>query len=300
MKIAFIFAHRDTDVWSTPLSVVNEFKRIGWETKIYSLFGSHDEYIDDNFLKLKDDGFNPDIVFYMDWGRCNSPLLGKSIYPKAYWIMESGDDPQNFKNNSPKSDRFDLILTPDFNSYLDYKKMGRDVMWWTHFADTNIHKIYHKSFHSYPDLYPVRCTRGEKNTPMLDYFSYILGDKFKNTSSLYGEEYGKFLSGGLITLQLSRWGEITRRIFEGAACGTLVMTDRLDKEKNMDMLFVENEDIVYYDSIQECISKINYYLIHKEERQKIAENGYKKVILNHTQITRVQDIIQKYNKHARK
>lgn len=300
MRIAFIFAHRDTDVWSTPLSIVNEFKRIGWETKIYSLFDSQDQYVDYNFLKLKDDGFNPDIVFYMDWGRCNSPFLGKNIYPKAYWIMESGDDPQNFTNNSPKSDRFDLILTPDFNSFLDYKKMGRDVMWWTHFADTNIHKTYDSSTDKYRGKYPVRCTRGEKNTPILDYLSSVLEEKFKNTSNLYGEEYGKFLSGGLITLQLSRWGEITRRIFEGAACKTLVLTDRLDKEKNMDMLFVENKNIVYYDSIQECISKINYYLSHEEERKKIAEEGYKTVMCNHTQITRVQDIIDKYRKYARK
>jgi hypothetical protein len=37
-SIAFIFAHRETDKWNTPLAIVNEFKSRGWDTQIYSLF----------------------------------------------------------------------------------------------------------------------------------------------------------------------------------------------------------------------------------------------------------------------
>ncbi len=41
-KIAFIFAHRPTDVWNTPLSIVKQFESRGWKTKIYSLFDVYD------------------------------------------------------------------------------------------------------------------------------------------------------------------------------------------------------------------------------------------------------------------
>jgi hypothetical protein len=145
-KIAFIFAHRPTDIWNTPLSIVKEFESRGWETKIYSLFDVYDNYIDTNIQRLIDDNkskeFNPDIVMYMDWGRFDSPLLDKKNIPDAFWVMESGDDPQNFDRNYVKANKFHLILTPAHDSYLKYKDKGHPTLWWPHFADTNIHTPY--------------------------------------------------------------------------------------------------------------------------------------------------------------
>jgi len=39
----------------------------------------------------------------------------------------------------------------------------------------------------------------------------------------------------------------------------------------------------------------NYYNENDEEREKIANNGFKKVLENHTQKQRVQFLIEKYN-----
>ena len=78
------------------------------------------------------------------------------------------------------------------------------------------------------------------------------------------------------------------------ACGKLVITDRLPKETNIDSLLVENEDIVYYDSIEELAQKISYYQENKEERNKIASNGRQKVLKNHTQVQWVDKIIEKW------
>lgn len=41
--------------------------------------------------------------------------------------------------------------------------------------------------------------------------------------------------------------------------------------------FKLNEEIVVYDSIEDCLEKIEYYLAHEEEREKIAEKGCRKV-----------------------
>jgi spore maturation protein CgeB len=61
------------------------------------------------------------------------------------------------------------------------------------------------------------------------------------------------------------------------------------------MLFKENEDIVYFDSLDECVSKINYYSSNDEERIRIANNGYKKVIANHTTTQRVNKLLSILN-----
>lgn len=301
-KIAFIFAHRDTDAWSTPLSVVREFESRGWETRIYSLFDIYDNYVDINIQRLIDDSkskeFNPDIVLYMDWGRFDSPLLDKNNIPGAFWIMESGDDPQNFERNSSKAHKFHLVLTPAHESYLEYKKRNINAEWWTHFADTNIHKPY-SGFTPFDELPKVRSTRGPGGSNLMDYLSQIMPDKFINRNGLSGIEYGDFLNSGLIVFQQSRWREVTRRLFEGMACGKLVITDRLPIQSNIDGLFVENEDIIYYDNLGDCISKINYYISEeaKSERERISLNGYNKVINNHTQIQRVDTIIKKFKEY---
>ena len=109
------------------------------------------------------------------------------------------------------------------------------------------------------------------------------------------EEHTEFLNSGMMVLQHSRWGEVTRRIFEGMACGKMVLCDRLDKSKKLDELFVDGEDIVYYDDMIDCINKMNEYSSNDKLRNKIAENGYKKVLENHTQIQRVDFIIDKFN-----
>lgn len=301
-KVAFIFAHRTTDVWTTPLSVVNEFKRLGCEVTIYSLFDIYDNYVDSQIQQLIEDNntgkFRPDLIIYMDWGRFDSPLLDKKHIPNAFWVMESGDDPQNFERNSSKASKFHLVLTPAHNSYLEYKRRNINAEWWTHFADSNIHKPY-SDFTPFDELPPVRSTRGPGGSNLMDYLSQIMPDKFINRNGLSGVEYGDFLNSGVIVFQQSRWHEITRRLFEGMACRKLVITDRLPAESNIDSLFVENEDIIYYDSLGECISKINYYLSEeaKSERERVALNGYNKVINNHTQIQRVDIILKKFKEY---
>lgn len=301
-KVAFIFAHRTTDVWTTPLSVVNEFKRLGCEVTIYSLFDIYDNYVDSQIQLLIEDNntgkFRPDLIIYMDWGRFDSPLLDKKHIPNAFWVMESGDDPQNFERNSSKASKFHLVLTPAHNSYLEYKRRNINAEWWTHFADSNIHKPY-SDFTPFDELPPIRSTRGPGGSNLMDYLSQIMPDKFINRNGLSGVEYGDFLNSGVIVFQQSRWHEITRRLFEGMACRKLVITDRLPAESNIDSLFVENEDIIYYDSLGECISKINYYLSEeaKLERERVALNGYNKVINNHTQIQRVDIILKKFKEY---
>ena len=73
-----------------------------------------------------------------------------------------------------------------------------------------------------------------------------------------------------MVVQHSRWGEVTRRIFEGMACGKMVLCDRLNESKKLEELFVDGEDIVYYDDMVDCINKINEYSDNEKERERIG------------------------------
>jgi spore maturation protein CgeB len=97
-----------------------------------------------------------------------------------------------------------------------------------------------------------------------------------------------------MVIQNSRWGEITRRLFEGMACGKMVLTDRLDTIRGLEEIFIDGEDIVLYNDMFDCIEKMNYYNENEEERERIAHNGMMKVLHNYTQIQVVDKLIENY------
>jgi glycosyltransferase involved in cell wall biosynthesis len=280
-KITFIYDYRDGEVWSTPLALVNEFKERGWETQIIKT--------NDNDLKnWVDSKPQTDIVLFMDWGRFDSQYLNKDLVP-AFWIQESGDDPQNFERNYPKANRFHYTITPDKQSAQEYRNRGINAEWINHFADTKVQFPMNLE-----PQYVAVTTRGLGNSQFLDYLTNWAEGVVGNRNGLGPKEHTEFLNTGLIVIQNSRWKEITRRIFEGMACGKMVLTDRLPDETGLSEMFVEGEDIVYYDEMFDCIEKMNYYNENEEERERIAHNGMMKVLHNYTQIQVVNKLIENY------
>jgi len=295
--IAFICAHRDSDIWSTPLSLIREFAKRGWKTRIFSLFDEADRYHDRNVAKLYhmilEEQYFPDIIFHLDYTGFRSKFFAKLNMPDIYTVFESSDDPQRFANNNPKAKDFKLILTPDYSCQEKYESMGSEAIWWPHFCDDIIHKLYPEVRRG--DI--TVSTRGQGSSTIMDELSVTMPDIFINKMGLHGEAYGKFFASASIVLQHSRHKEITRRIFEGMACGCMVLTDRLPEKTMIQRIFSDNEDIVFYDDVADCSEKIRYYLSEngKVERNRIAENGYKKVHTFHTQKKRVDAILEKYN-----
>ena len=295
-KITFIYAYENEE-WSTPLSLATEFDERGWNVGIVSI-GSNktQKYHDDNiraWLNEKDDS---DIVLFMDWGRFDSHLLNKEKLPSAFWVQESGDDPQNFERNFPKAERFHMTLSPDAESTETYKGRGINAHWWTHFADTKVQVPIEEVEPSYVAV----TSRGMGGSQFLDTLTVHADGAVGNQNGLGPLDHTAFLNSGKMVIQNSRWGEVTRRIFEGMACGKMVLCDRLNDSKKLHELFEEGEDIVFYDDMIDCIEKMNKYSQNKKERERIAENGYRKVLENHTQVQRVDFIIEKYNEWKNK
>ena len=85
------------------------------------------------------------------------------------------------------------------------------------------------------------------------------------------------------------------RIFDIMSVGGFVLTDyRVDAEE----LFEEDKDIVMYRSPEEMLEKIDYYLVHEEERKRIAYNGYCKVKQNYSyqkQLEKILEIVRAYH-----
>lgn len=78
------------------------------------------------------------------------------------------------------------------------------------------------------------------------------------------------------------------RIFDIMGAGGFLLTnfqsDFLD-------YFVPGEDYVYYESKQDLLDKIDYYLAHEDERATIAANGFARIDASHTYRHRVEEIL---------
>ena len=300
MKWGLLFAHWRNygETWSVPEALVHELEFRGHEVIVKNLY-AWDGKLDlrQKIRKYSNEGFNQlvsevnrgehfDVIMVMDYGPWQCPLLNKSVFPNSVLIKESGDEPQSHKLHLQTAHQFDIVLSPDYPCVQDYYKRGIHAVWQPHFADERI-------FYPRPEI-PIQfecvTTCGPRGNGLTEKIQQALGDRFNNERYFYGEDHPKRLSMGKIVFQCSQFKEITRRVFEGMACGKMVVTDKLPDYTHIDDLFIENEDIVYYSNDLEAIEKIKYYLENDKERERIARNGMEKVLSQHTVAARVDEL----------
>ncbi|WCR27493.1 glycosyltransferase [Paenibacillus thiaminolyticus] len=79
------------------------------------------------------------------------------------------------------------------------------------------------------------------------------------------------------------------RIFEGMGCGALVLTDNTPEQSQ---LFENGVHYVLYDSQEDMLEKLRYYLVdHPDEAAKIAAEGQRHVVRNHTYEHRARHVL---------
>lgn len=67
---------------------------------------------------------------------------------------------------------------------------------------------------------------------------------------------------------------IPQRVFDILACGGFCLTNY---QPEIAELFEDGKELVMYTDIEDLLQKVEYYLIHEEERAQIAKAGYEKV-----------------------
>jgi len=104
------------------------------------------------------------------------------------------------------------------------------------------------------------------------------------------EEKSKVFYSSKINLNTLHYGEVDAgncRLFEVAGSGGFQICDRKEEIANY---FEENKEIVCFDTIDELIEKIEYYLKHQDEAEIIANNAHKRALNEHTYEHRINTI----------
>ncbi len=87
--------------------------------------------------------------------------------------------------------------------------------------------------------------------------------------------------------EIKSWG-LPERCFGIPACGGFLLSDERVHAKDD---FIEGEEIIMFKDINDCMEKIKYHINNSDERRKIAENAYKKILSEHTYTHRAKKLI---------
>ncbi len=94
-----------------------------------------------------------------------------------------------------------------------------------------------------------------------------------------------------INLNISLWGiksGIPLRAMDIMGCGGFLLSNF---QRDFLDFFVPDEDFVFFENKEDLLRKIDYYLIHEDERKAIAKNGHDKVAAGHTYRHRVKEML---------
>jgi hypothetical protein len=110
---------------------------------------------------------------------------------------------------------------------------------------------------------------------------------------LWSDDYPLALSCAKVCLGLlsKKFPEtVTTRTFEIPACGSLMLAERTDDHR---ALFAEDAEAVYFESADEMVDKLRFYLANDAARARIAAAGYTRFERSgYTRVNRFREILE--------
>jgi hypothetical protein len=120
----------------------------------------------------------------------------------------------------------------------------------------------------------------------------LLSERFR-MNELYRfythQELSQVYSQSRIVVNITIGGDINLRLFEGTACGALVLTD--SEANGLGELFEVGRELVVYQDDADLLDKVAYYLAHEDERAQIARAGQQRTLTDHTYTRRAQELL---------
>ena len=231
----------------------------------------------------------PDLYLWIDpAGRYFPPGIEDLSVPTACYLI----DVHLGKWRHQVARFFDTVFVAqkDYLEAFQHTTGHEQVHWLPLAAAPDVHRQW-----DLPRVYDVgfvgNIALAHRGTPRA-YRLQLLAEQF-HTNDFYRfyspEEVGQVYSQSRIVFNSSIAGDVTMRVFEGTACGALVLTDTV--ANGLGELFEVGREIVTYEDNVDLLGQLNYYLSREEERARIARAGQQRTQAQHTYAHRVQTIL---------
>lgn len=206
---------------------------------------------------------NYDFYFFKDIYIINK--LKKFSTKKIFYLPECFN-PNKHYFNDPIKDNYlsDLSCIGNFHS-------------WRSLCFTPLLHLYNMKF------YGVNPSNWIKSSSLNNIFQGF---------TAYNQKKAEIFCRSKINLNNLQYGEILGqnvRLFEIAGSGGFQL---IQYNESLDDLFINGEEIISYNSTNDLIDKINYYLTNEDERNKIISASKKRALNEHTYIHRINLLIE--------
>ncbi|MDP2362473.1 MAG: glycosyltransferase [Ignavibacteria bacterium] len=215
---------------------------------------------------------NYDFLFFKDPYVVNS--LKKDLTLNIYYMPECCNPKKHNKVTINKSDeqKFACDITTAGNLYPNREAFFR-----------NLTKYNTKIWGSPPPIW-----LNVNNIKQM-----ITGESVVNENKSKAFQMAKIVLNNLHPAEI--WG-VNARAFEIPACGGFQM---INWRPGLNQLLKDGEEVVSFCNKEELIEKIDYYLKNDDERNRIIEKGFNKVLAEHTYKIRLELLLKTVFNHAR-
>ncbi|MBD2848616.1 glycosyltransferase [Paenibacillus sp. IB182496] len=277
----------------------------------------------DDVAKLADE-VRPDLVLVLNGGVLPADQVARmreAGHTTAVWFT---DDPYYTDWTVEIAPRFDYVFTLEINCVPFYQEHGcANVHYMPFAADPAIFRPQRASSKYLTDICFIgtafwnRVEMIDRLAPMLARRNVVisgwwwdrlrnygkLADKIKLGDWMTPQETAQYYNGAKIVINLHRSIDddtinvnshkiaahsANPRTFEIACSGAMQLSDM---RPDLPSLYTPDEEIATYGSYEELAEKIEYYLTHEEERQRIATGGFTRTMRDHTYKSRLQSLL---------
>ncbi len=229
----------------------------------------------------------PDLVLFIEPGINFFPRrLEKMSCPTACYLVDCHQDVKVRERYAPF---FDYLFIAQKDYVEHFHRLGYKNAFWLPLAcDPEVHgkrnlpKTDDVGFVGNVQAQPVR-------RQMLEQIAAI--HRVNDYSKTYPkEEIADVYSQSKIVFNCPVNGDLNMRVFEALASGSMLLTQSIANGQRD--LFENRVHLVEYGDEREMLELLGYYLVHDDERERIAETGRQLVLAAHTYWHRCQTIIK--------
>jgi len=232
----------------------------------------------------------PEFVLAVDFG--THYILDVNYHPKAIWLI---DTHLSLICDEVMAKSFDIIFVAQKQDYERLKKKFKYIYWLPLAGDIEYH--HKKDLEKIYDIGFVGGFGYGKRKKILMRLKKEFPNSFIGPADC--KKIGEIYSQSKIVFNYSIKNDINMRIFEALISGSMLITNKI-KNNGFEELFEENKDLVIFENWKDLKEKIDYYLRHEDERERIALNGYKKALNFHKYEDRAKFILEKIQELRKK
>ena len=242
-----------------------------------------------------------DAHIWVDWGEDVLEKMGvlpyKPIFPSkdgknpiVYWTNDTHIEPEGFKYRMDCGKKADIFFMGQKPNIPAAQELGLNPIFMPCAVEPQAYPRYELAS-QHNDVCFVGHINGDKRIDALDRLFREFPNFFFGQRRF--EEAARVYADSKVCFNIAITNDINMRNFEVLGAGGFLLTERVPY---LEELFKDGVHCVMWDTLDDAIAKAKYYIEHDDERKKIAEEGYKHVIANHTIDHRVDVILNEIKK----